>query len=120
MIDHFNLPVSDLDRSSAFYERALAALGYPVLMRDEGAVGFGVGAWRLGVAPTAPPFPPMHLAFQAADRAGVDRFYEAALAAGGQSNGAPGVRAHYDPDYYAAYIIDPDGHHIEAVCRRAV
>jgi catechol 2,3-dioxygenase-like lactoylglutathione lyase family enzyme len=117
MIDHFNLPVADLERSSAFYSSVLAALGHPLLMRDGQAVGFGAGAWRFGVVETEAAFPLMHVAFAAKSRAEVDRFHAAAMAAGGRDNGAPGVRAHYDPNYYAAYVADPDGHNIEAVCR---
>jgi catechol 2,3-dioxygenase-like lactoylglutathione lyase family enzyme len=118
MIDHFNLPVADLDRSSRFYRDALAPLGYPFLMRDGEAIGFGVNAWRFGIVAIASPIPPLHLAFEAKCREQVDRFFEAALAAGGRSLGAPGIRPHYDANYYAAYVTDPDGHNIEAVCRR--
>jgi catechol 2,3-dioxygenase-like lactoylglutathione lyase family enzyme len=119
MIDHFNLPVRDLEKSEAFYRAILAPLGYPWLMRDGAAAGFGKGAWRFGLIACAAPAPPMHLAFEAATRAQVDQFHAAALRAGASSNGAPGVRAQYGASYYAAFVIDPDGHNIEAVCRRA-
>jgi catechol 2,3-dioxygenase-like lactoylglutathione lyase family enzyme len=111
------LPVSDLDRSLVFYERLLEPLGMCFLSRDADAIGFGVDTWQFGIVKTLPPIPVLHLAFRAQNRATVDRFYEEALAAGGISNGAPGIRPVYDPEYYAAFIRDPDGHNIEAVCR---
>jgi catechol 2,3-dioxygenase-like lactoylglutathione lyase family enzyme len=117
MIDHFNLPVADLERRGSFYRSVLAPLGYPVLMRDGEAIGFGVDAWRFGVVAVKSPIPPLHVAFEAKTRQQVDAFFEAALAAGGLSRGAPGVRPHYDAHYYAAYVTDPDGHNIEAGCR---
>jgi catechol 2,3-dioxygenase-like lactoylglutathione lyase family enzyme len=118
MIDHFNLPVSDLARSRRFYERVLTPLGFRFLMQDGNAVGFGTDAWRFGILFTPPPFPSLHLAFTASNRVAVDQFFEAATSLGARSNGAPGVRPHYDPDYYAAFVLDPDGHNIEAVCRK--
>jgi catechol 2,3-dioxygenase-like lactoylglutathione lyase family enzyme len=118
MIDHFNLPVSDLERSLGFYRIALAPLGLRVLMRDGEAIGFGVDHWQFGIVAAKSPLLPLHVAFAAASPALVDRFFEQALAAGGVDNGAPGIRPHYDPRYYAAYVLDPDGHRIEAVCRR--
>lgn len=119
MIDHFNLPVTDLERSLNFYRAALEPLGLRVLMRDGDAVGFGLAHWQFGIVATKPPLPALHLAFAAASHEEVDRFYVAALAAGGAAHGAPGLRPRYDPAYYAAYIRDPDGHNIEAVCRRS-
>jgi predicted lactoylglutathione lyase len=118
VIDHFNLPVADLELSGAFYRSLLAPLGYPLLMRDGDAIGFGVDAWRFGLIATKSPIIPLHVAFAATDRDQVDQFFAPALAAGGQARGAPGVRAHYDPNYYAAYVTDPDGHNVEAVCRQ--
>jgi catechol 2,3-dioxygenase-like lactoylglutathione lyase family enzyme len=117
MIDHLGVSVSDLDASRAFYAKALAPLGYePIMVFDE-AVGFGVPPkpdfW---LSTGEPGMPSLHVAFGAASRAAVDAFYAAALAAGGRDNGAPGVRAHYHPDYYGAFVLDPDGHNIEAVC----
>ena len=117
MIDHLGLSVSDLDESRAFYAKALAPLGYePIIVFDE-AVGFGVPPkpdfW---LSSGDPGMPTLHVAFGAVSRAAVDAFYAAALAAGGRDNGAPGVRAHYHPDYYGAFVLDPDGHNIEAVC----
>ncbi|MBI1817026.1 MAG: VOC family protein [Deltaproteobacteria bacterium] len=118
MIDHFNLPVSDLARSRRFYERVLAPLGFQFLMQDGDAVGFGTDTWRFGIVATLTPFPSLHLAFTAGSRVAVDGFFEAATSLGAQANGPPGIRPHYDPDYYAAFVLDPDGHNIEAVCRK--
>jgi catechol 2,3-dioxygenase-like lactoylglutathione lyase family enzyme len=120
MIDHFNLPVSDLAASRRFYERILGPLGFRFLMRDGDAVGFGVDTWAFGIVATPRPFPKLHLAFRAKSREAVDRFFREAINAGGQANGSPGIRAAYDPGYYAAFVLDPDGHNIEAVCRGAL
>ncbi len=120
MIDHFNLPVSDLDRSRSFYERVIEPLGVRVLGQDGQAIGFGAASWAFGIIATSPPFPTLHLAFTAASRADVDGFYAAALFVGARPNGSPGLRPEYDPDYYAAFVLDPDGHNIEAVCRKRV
>lgn len=117
MIDHFNLPVRDLGRSRRFYELSLAPLGFHFILQDGEAVGFGADSWRFGIVATPPPFPKLHLAFTAGSWADVDRFFEAATSAGAEPNGRPGIRAHYDPEYYAAFVLDPDGHNIEAVCR---
>ena len=118
MIDHFNLPVSDLERSRRFYEHVLAPLGLRFILQDGSAVGFGTDTWAFGIVVVREAFPKLHLAFAAQSRAAVDRFFEAALSLGAQSNGAPGFRTEYDPSYYAAFVFDPDGHNIEAVCRR--
>lgn len=117
MIDHFNLPVADLQSSRKFYELALQPLEYPFLMQDGAAVGFGRDCWRFGIVQMEGPIPRLHLAFEAASRADVDRFFAAALQAGGRDNGGPGLRSSYDANYYAAFVLDPDGHNIEAVCR---
>jgi catechol 2,3-dioxygenase-like lactoylglutathione lyase family enzyme len=117
MIDQFILPVSDLERSCRFYERVLAPLGMRFLERDGDAMGFGVDNWAFGIVATARPFPRLHLAFRAKSRGAVDQFFQVATDAGAQSNGSPGIRAAYDPAYYAAFVIDHDGHNIEAVCR---
>jgi catechol 2,3-dioxygenase-like lactoylglutathione lyase family enzyme len=130
MIDHVSLAVSDIERSRAFYDRVLATLGHRRSGDIEGAEevasgwgpgdpqrepGFWVGAPRmLGDKPPVPSG--QHVAFTAATRAAVDAFYVAAIAAGATDNGAPGLRPHYHPDYYACFVIDPDGHHLEAVC----
>jgi catechol 2,3-dioxygenase-like lactoylglutathione lyase family enzyme len=119
MIDHFNLPVTSLERSCDFYRHILLPLGYRLIKRDGNAVGFGVDCWRFGLVALNSHFPAMHVAFEAAKRAHVDQFFRAALSAGGKANGDPGLRAVYDPHYYAGFILDPDGHNIEAVCRKA-
>lgn len=124
MIDHVGFPVFDYERSKAFYLKALAPLGYVLIMEVEQeteqgfpAAGFGIGRkpdfWIGGEGGL---HRALHVAIQAKDRATVDAFYQAALAAGGRDNGAPGLRPHYHPDYYAAFVLDPDGHNIEAVC----
>ena len=127
MIDHVGFPVSDFRRSKTFYEKALAPLGYTLVMEvDADVTGSGAVAAGFGVN-DKPDFwiggeggldKPLHVAIVAKDRATVDAFYKAALAAGGIDNGAPGLRPHYHPDYYGAFVRDPDGHNIEAVCHR--
>jgi catechol 2,3-dioxygenase-like lactoylglutathione lyase family enzyme len=119
MIDHLTLKVRDAKKSRAFYEQALAPLGYSVQMEHEGACAFGPPGqpiFWIVADPSSPPTPPMHLAFHASARRAVDAFYEAAVAAGAKDNGAPGLRPHYHPDYYAAFVRDADGNTIEAVC----
>jgi catechol 2,3-dioxygenase-like lactoylglutathione lyase family enzyme len=120
MIDHIGLSVADYERSKAFYLAALAPLGYGLVMEVTEAgpfAGFGAGGkpdfWIGQGARTAPK---VHVAFQAKDRATVRAFYEAALVAGAQDNGPPGLRQEYHPTYYGAFVLDPDGHNIEAVC----
>jgi catechol 2,3-dioxygenase-like lactoylglutathione lyase family enzyme len=127
MLHHLSFGVADIHRSAAFYDAALGALGYVRVWGDlEGGVNDqAVGYGRAGggdkfaikqrtAAPIAPP-PGFHLAFAAADRAAVDRFHAEALRHGGTDNGPPGLRPHYGPDYYAAFVIDPDGYRVEAV-----
>lgn len=116
MIDHIGVPVTDLDASVAFYTRALAPLGYVLVMRYEQFAGFGVAGkpdFWIGVGK---PTDRIHVAFRAQGRAEVRAFYDAAMAAGGTDNGGPGIRAIYHPSYYGAFVRDPDGHNIEAVC----
>ena len=117
MIDHIGIQVGDLAKAIAFYEKALAPLGYTVLMKWEKFVGFGIAPkpefWIDG---RAAPTDKIHICFRANGRAVVRAFYEAAMAAGGRDNGAPGVRPHYHEHYYGAFVLDPDGHNIEAVC----
>ena len=123
MIDHTGLNVSDYQKSKAFYVAALAPLGYQVVMElpssivPDGGLGLGVPPkpdfWVAGGKPNVPP---LHVAFRAENRAQVDAFYKAALAAGGRDNGPPGPRPHYHANYYGAFVLDPDGHNIEAVC----
>ena len=120
MLDHVTLTVADLDASKQFYEQALEPLGYAVAAEGEGFAALGAGDhavpdfWLRAGEPRSP----VHVAFRA-DRAGVDRFHEAAVAAGGTDNGGPGVRAHYHENYYAAYVRDLDGNNIEAVSHSA-
>jgi catechol 2,3-dioxygenase-like lactoylglutathione lyase family enzyme len=117
-IDHTAMNVSDLERSKAFYSNALEPLGYSLMYEAGEFMGFGDGQMpSLGVVQREPAGGG-HVALAAADRATVDAFHAAALAAGGTDNGEPGLREHYHPTYYAAYVKDPDGNNIEAVCHR--
>jgi len=121
MVDHVGLNVRDYQASRAFFEQALAPLGYSVVMAVDQfrAAGFGThGKPEFWVSEREPVGTGTHVAFGCDERAAVDRFYEAALAAGGVGNGAPGLREHYHPSYYAAFVIDPDGNNVEAVCHR--
>jgi catechol 2,3-dioxygenase-like lactoylglutathione lyase family enzyme len=120
VIDHFNLPVLDLERSRDFYLQVLAPLGLRLLAVDGQAIGFGRDTWTFGIVLNRPPIPALHAAFHAPSHTAVDAFYQAALAAGAASNGPPGLRPQYDPQYYAAFVLDPDGHNIEAVHRGGV
>ena len=117
MLDHIGVTVSDLAKSKAFYQAALAPLGYEVMMDFGDAVGMGQERpdfWiAKGTAGTR-----SHIAFAAANRMMVRAFHQAAMAAGGIENGAPGLRPQYHQDYYGAFVLDPDGNNIEAVCRR--
>ena len=124
MLDHIGLTASDFDRSKGFYDAALKPLGLSVVMevsaeRTGGTPYVGYGApprpffWLGGMGPASGP---MHVAFTAETRAQVDAFYAAAMAAGGRDNGPPGIRAHYHPTYYGAFVLDPDGINVEAVC----
>lgn len=119
MIDHVTANVGDFEQAKGFYERALAPLGYSVQMEFPGAAGFGTGQgipdFWIGSSPERGA---THVALSAADRAAVDAFYEAAMAAGAKDNGAPGLRPHFHETYYAAYVHDADGNNIEAVCHR--
>lgn len=118
IIDHANLPVTDLARARRFYDLVMAELGCQVVAEDGPAIGYGAdGNWQFGIIETRSPFAPLHLAFAASSRAVVDQFHKAAIDAGAQDNGAPGLRPQYHADYYAAFVIDPDGHNIEAVFR---
>ncbi|WP_269630703.1 VOC family protein [Pelomonas sp. BJYL3] len=124
MIDHTGVVVSDFERSKAFYRQALAPIGYQLLLEFPAAVTGHTDVAGFGEPPKpdfwisrgTPNQPPIHIAFRVGTRAEVDAFHRAALAAGGQDNGAPGLRPHYHPDYYGAFVHDPDGHNIEAVC----
>ena len=118
MLDHISISVSDFDRSKSFYDRALRPLGITRLYAEgERSAGYGISPkafFWIGWRDT--PRMGAHIAFTAQDRATVDRFYEEAIAAGGVDNGAPGLRPNYHPGYYGAFVLDPDGYNIEAVC----
>lgn len=125
MLDHLSIPVSDIDRSKSFYQKTLNPLGYK-LIKDMGkVVSFGIEDGPLSSREPggefwiyqgkATPCLAVHFAFSAASRHLVDEFYHAAIAAGGTDNGKPGLREHYHPHYYAAFVSDPDGYNIEAV-----
>jgi catechol 2,3-dioxygenase-like lactoylglutathione lyase family enzyme len=115
VIDHVKLHVADAERSRAFYEQALAPLGYRVIMQPApGLVGMGTGFPDFWVAQSDAPTV-AHVALRAEDREAVDAFHAAALAAGGRDNGAPGLRPQYHPGYYGAFVLDPDGNNVEAV-----
>ena len=136
MLDHVSIRVADYDRSKRFYEAALAPLGYTLAMESASGAGFrrelipefwikqgepiSVGA---GAEPSEAPDrcggPAVHVAFASDDRRTVDAFYRAALAAGARDNGAPGLRPNYHPNYYGAFVLDPDGYNLEAVCHTA-
>jgi catechol 2,3-dioxygenase-like lactoylglutathione lyase family enzyme len=117
MYDHIGLKTRDLDASVRFYTAALAPLGYELCSRDESGAGFGPpGEPALWLYATRTETSRAHVAFRAPDHAAVDRFHKGGLAKGGRDNGAPGPRADYSPTYYAAFLIDPDGNNIEAVC----
>lgn len=123
MIDHTGFTVSNLASSKAFYDLALAPLGYAARLEWESAVGYGARdaagdddpGGDFWIAQGDPCVPRSHLAFRATSAAQVAAFHAAALAAGGRDNGAPGLRPHYHPNYFAAFVLDPDGYNIEAV-----
>ncbi len=132
MIDHLGMPVSDLASATSFYLKALAPLGYGIVMEvsaaetgSGAAVGFGPPGKAQDFQSGKPSFwigegerlpGHIHVAFVASSREAVDAFYRAALAAGGKDNGKPGLRPHYHANYYGAFVLDPDGNNIEAVC----
>jgi catechol 2,3-dioxygenase-like lactoylglutathione lyase family enzyme len=125
IIDHVSLSVADFAAMTAFYERALAPLGIKTLMRlgkaeTGGAELAGLGREKpfLWIVDAGRTEPHMHLAIRADDHAEVDAFYAAAMAAGGKDNGSPGPRPHYHENYYGAFVLDPEGHNLEAVCHK--
>ena len=128
MIDHTGLIVRDYSLSRDFYLSTLGAIGYELMNEIPASVtghtdvaGFGeAGKPDFWISKGSPNKPPTHIAFRVTSRALVDAFYHAAIKAGGQDNGPPGLRPHYHPDYYGAFVLDPDGHNIEAVCHEAV
>lgn len=126
MLDHIGLAVADFDRAKAFYSAALAPLGvaivHEVTAQETGSIpfaGYGEGDRAyFWIGPDAKPKGGVHAAFAAPSRETVDAFHRAAIAAGGRDNGPPGLRPHYHAHYYAAFVLDPDGNNIEAVCHR--
>jgi len=123
MINHVSIGVRDLARTKRFYEAALQPLGYRCLSEGSGSLGFGRDAVGFWISIVERPVPAdqdsgLHFCFSAPTRNSVDAFHAAALGAGGRDNGKPGLRAEYDPDYYAAFVVDPDGYRIEAYCPR--
>ena len=123
IIDHTSLSVADFAAMVEFYEKALAPLGVKTLMRFGKDVTGSVDLAGLGrekpflwIADGGKTHPHMHLAIRADSNADVDAFYQAAIAAGGKDNGGPGLRPHYHPGYYGAFVFDPEGHNLEAVC----
>ena len=135
MLDHISIRVTDYDRSKKFYQAALAPLGYTLAMEADSGAGFrkgfipdfwikqgetiSSGARAESTQLTGCGGPAVHVAFSSDDRGTVDAFYLAALAAGARDNGAPGLRPNYHPNYYGAFVLDPDGYNIEAVCHKA-
>lgn len=125
MIDHVEIAVSDYNRAKKFYEQALAPLGCGFVMEytaQNGQRSAGFGRERrpyFWIGDSRRPKSPVHIAFAAKNRAEVNAFHRAAVAAGGTDNGAPGLRPQYHPNYYGAFVLDPDGHNIEAVCHAA-
>jgi catechol 2,3-dioxygenase-like lactoylglutathione lyase family enzyme len=121
MIDHVIIGVTNLDSAKDFYKAALEPLGYEIGLTGEWGTGFksarGVPDFWLHSADAV--ITPIHVAFQADSRDLVDAYYAAAIAAGGKDNGAPGLRPHYHETYYAAFVLDADGHNIEAVCHKS-
>jgi catechol 2,3-dioxygenase-like lactoylglutathione lyase family enzyme len=117
MIDHVAIPVRNLEASRRFYGPIFEQLGAKVVIEPPGGVIFGREDGLVGLRESEH-VAPIHVAFKAADRATVDEFHRVALAAGGDDNGAPGLRQHYHEHYYAAFVKDPDGHNVEAVCHR--
>ncbi len=117
MIDHIMVRVKDYQASRDFYDVVLAPLGYNRLMEFGNSSGYGKdGMPSFWIGQQGDPHPRIHIAFSAKDRPSVDAFYETALRLGAKSDGAPGLRENYHPNYYGAFVLDPDGHNIEAVC----
>jgi catechol 2,3-dioxygenase-like lactoylglutathione lyase family enzyme len=124
MIDHVSIGVRDVAKARAFYDAALAPIGYACLSASEGSLGYGRGRAGFWISASPRPVPPdpvsgLHVCFTAPTRTGVDAFHRAAVHHGGQDNGKPGLRADYGENYYAAFVIDPDGYRIEAYCDKA-
>lgn len=121
MLNHVSIGVRDIPRTKRFYDAALAPLGYTCLSQNAGSLGYGRDAVAFWIGATDAPVPPndksnLHFCFNAPTRKSVDAFHTAAIRAGGRDNGNPGLRADYGSDYYAAFVVDPDGYRIEAYC----
>ena len=120
IIDHIGFGVSDIEASKEFYIKCLEPLGIKIFFEEGSNVGFGKdGKAPFWFGPNSDASRKIHIAFVAENRSQVDAFYKAAIAAGGNDNGPPGIREIYHPSYYAAFVFDPDGHNIEAVCHRS-
>ncbi len=127
MLDHVGIPVSDVEKSKSFYMNVMKPLGYGLIIEVSSPetngkthAGFGAGKRpQFWISSGKPLKGPVHFAFEAKTREAVRKFYDAALKAGGSDNGAPGLRPHYHENYYGAFVLDPDGHNIEAVCHLA-
>jgi catechol 2,3-dioxygenase-like lactoylglutathione lyase family enzyme len=120
MLDHVTIGVSDIERSKAFYDNVLKSIGIERLYAEgDSASGYGTNKKAFfWIGLKSSPITGMHIAFGVQERALVDRFHATGLSVGGRDNGVPGLRPHYHPHYYGAFILDPDGHNIEAVCHR--
>ena len=121
MLNHISIGVRDIARTKRFYDAALKPLGYTRLSDGETSLGYGKGAVVLWISATDKPVPAdtasgLHFCFDAPTRKSVAAFHAAALGAGGQDNGKPGLRTDYGPNYYAAFAVDPDGYRLEAYC----
>lgn len=124
MIDHISIGISDIARTKRFYDATLQPLGYSCLSEGADSLGYGSDAVAFWILAVQRPVPSdaksgLHICFAAPTRESVRAFYDAALASGGRDNGAPGLRADYGPNYYAAFVVDPDGYRVEAYCGRA-
>lgn len=124
MIDHVSIGVRDIARTKRFYDAALAPLGYKCLSESEGSLGYGRESVRLWIGAAERPVPAdeksgLHFCFAAPTRKSVDAFHAAALKSGGRDNGRPGLRADYGDNYYAGFVVDPDGYRLEAYCGAA-
>jgi len=121
MINHVSIGVHDVAKAKRFYDAALEPLGYKCLSEDAGSLGYGRDAVALWIGAAERPVPPddksnLHFCFDAPTRKSIDAFHAAALAQGGRDNGKPGLRPDYGANYYAAFVVDPDGYRIEACC----
>jgi catechol 2,3-dioxygenase-like lactoylglutathione lyase family enzyme len=123
MFDHISIGVRDIKKAKRFYDAVLHPLGYECLSQGDSSLGYGRGAVAFWISAAERPVPVdtksgLHFCFSAPTRKSVDAFHAAALKSGGLENGPPGIRADYDPNYYAAFVVDPDGYRIEAYCAK--